>query len=54
MSSYSCPHYDFAQDACRRVKAACVPARTGCVLRGKVATTYDPDRRARERKQDRP
>jgi hypothetical protein len=32
--SFSCPHYDFANDgSCMRLTKPCVPGRPGCVLR---------------------
>ena len=32
MSSFSCPHYNIAEDACIMLKTDCVPGRKGCVL----------------------
>jgi hypothetical protein len=30
--SFSCPHFQFNDDACSRVQKSCVPGRPGCVL----------------------
>lgn len=34
MSSFSCPHYDLANDFCTRLKTDCVPGRKGCIASG--------------------
>jgi hypothetical protein len=43
--SFFCPHFDSANDACLRLKCACVPGRPGCVLRGKVAFAIPAEER---------
>jgi hypothetical protein len=32
MSSFTCPHFDLANDWCLLLKTDCVPGRKGCVL----------------------
>ncbi len=52
MSSFSCPHFDFATSHCSRTGKDCTPAMPGCVLFGKCVTIADqqPPRRKRPRR----
>ncbi|MBL9178290.1 MAG: hypothetical protein JNM65_09515 [Verrucomicrobiaceae bacterium] len=52
MSSFSCPHYDFATDQCHRLNTDCVPGRRGCVLMGKVSFLVPPEERVRAREEE--
>ncbi len=59
MSSFTCPHFDLANDWCLLLKTDCVPGRKGCVLRGKVNFLIPAEERVRlkeeqKRQQPRP
>jgi hypothetical protein len=47
MSSFACPHFDAAQEACQLLKTDCVPGRRGCVLRGKSKFAVPAEERLR-------
>lgn len=49
--SFSCPHFDLARDACRRLKTDCVPGRPGCVIVGAVFAV-PVEQRLREREEE--
>lgn len=46
MSSWSCPHLDMQADWCRRLNAACVLGRKGCVLPRTLRFAKAPQARA--------
>lgn len=54
MSSWSCPHFDEAADHCRRVKAACVPGRKGCILPKNLVFATPPQLRVQQREAQAP
>jgi hypothetical protein len=43
--TFSCPHYDFNAEGCRKLRLECIPTRPGCVLRGKMKVSRDIERR---------
>jgi hypothetical protein len=43
--TFSCPHYDFNAEGCRKLRLECIPTRPGCVLRGKIKVSRDIERR---------
>lgn len=45
MSSWSCPFFDEKGDWCRRLDAACVPGRGGCVLPRNLRFAVPPSQR---------
>lgn len=47
MSSFSCPHFDVANDWCLLLKTDCVPGRKGCVLAGKTRFLIPAEERVR-------
>lgn len=47
MSSWSCPHFDEANDFCRRLKTDCVPGRRGCVLPRNITFAVPAEERVR-------
>ncbi len=47
MSSFSCPHYDLANDRCLLLKTDCVPGRPGCVLRSTSGFAVPAEERIR-------
>ncbi|MBM3887902.1 MAG: hypothetical protein FJ388_02125 [Verrucomicrobia bacterium] len=47
MSSFACPHFDAAQEACHLLKTDCVPGRRGCVLRRKSKFAVPAEERIR-------
>jgi hypothetical protein len=47
MSSFTCRHFDVANDACLLLKTDCVPGRKGCVLRGKAKFAVPAEERVR-------
>lgn len=47
MSSFSCPHFDIANDYCLLLKTDCVPGRKGCVLRDKSVFLIPAEERVR-------
>lgn len=53
MSSFSCPHFDLANDWCLRLNADCVPGRRGCVLGGRARFIVSAEERVREREAQR-
>jgi hypothetical protein len=53
MSSFSCPHFDLANDWCLRLDADCVPGRRGCVLSGRARFVVPAEERVREREAQR-
>ncbi len=46
--TFSCPHYDYNAEGCRKLKVECIPGRVGCVLRGKIKVSEDIEKRLRE------
>ncbi len=52
MSSFSCPHFDGANDWCRLLKTDCVPGRKGCVLAGKVNFFIPAEERVRLKEEE--
>lgn len=49
--NFSCPHLDIDRDACLRLRADCVPGRSGCVLAGAVFAV-PVEQRLREREEE--
>ena len=47
MSSFTCPHFEAAQEGCQLLKTDCVPGRRGCVLRGKSKFAVPAEERIR-------
>jgi hypothetical protein len=39
--SFSCPHYNYENELCKKIKDTCVPGKPGCVLYGKVTFASD-------------
>jgi hypothetical protein len=50
MSSWSCPHFDPPSDSCRRLDAACVLGRKGCVLPRTLRFAVPPEERVPPKK----
>jgi hypothetical protein len=53
MSSFTCPHFDLANDYCLLLKTDCVPGRKGCVLAGKSKFLVPAEDRIRQKEGDR-
>lgn len=53
MSSFSCPHFDQADDYCDRVEADCVPGRPGCVLSRNSVFAIPVEQRIQEQAESR-
>ena len=51
MSSFTCQHFDAANDYCVLLKTDCVPGRNGCVLRGKSKFAVPAEERVRLREE---
>jgi len=47
MSSFTCQHFDLANDYCLLLKTDCVPGRKGCVLRGTSTFLIPAEERVR-------
>lgn len=45
MSGWSCPHHEPEADRCRRLDAACILGRKGCVLPRRFRHAVPPDER---------
>ncbi len=39
--TFHCKNYDIENDACKKLKGECVPARKGCVLEGRMAVSEE-------------
>jgi hypothetical protein len=52
--SFSCPHFDINRDTCTRVRAACVPGRSGCVLQHNSGFAIPVEKRLSDEKQSDP
>lgn len=46
--TFSCPHYDYNAEGCRKLRLECIPTRRGCVLRGKIKVSKGIERRLKE------
>jgi hypothetical protein len=47
MSSFTCQHFDVANDRCLLLPTDCVPGRKGCVLRGTSEFAVPAEERVR-------
>ncbi len=52
MSSFTCPHYDLANDFCLRLKTDCVPGRPGCVLQNTSGFAVPVEDRIRQKAEE--
>ena len=50
--SFSCPHFNFDDDSCWRLRTDCVPGRPGCVLRNNSVFAVPVEERLRLREQE--
>ncbi len=46
--TFHCKNYDIAADRCKKLSGACVPARKGCVLEGRMAVSDELAERIRQ------
>lgn len=46
--TFHCKNYDIENDACKKLKGECVPARKGCVLEGRMAVSEELEERIRK------
>lgn len=53
MSSFSCPHFDMANDFCIRLRTDCVPGRPGCVLEKNSVFAVPVEERIRAKQEER-
>jgi len=49
VSGWSCPYLDLRADWCRRLDAACVLGRKGCVLPRNLRYAVPPEERVQEK-----
>lgn len=53
MSSFTCQHFDVANDWCLLLKTDCVPGRKGCILAGKSKFAVPAEERVRLKEEER-
>ncbi len=51
--TFHCKNYDIVADRCNKLSGACVPARKGCVLEGRMVVSDELAEKIRQINEDR-